>query len=308
MPTAPAPGDNGYAVRCFTPGVAARSFGQYTRVSAMSSGSPRAPYFVMAHHRSGSNFLNDLLQAHPGIECINEPFSMHTKYFRDCDLEPWTRDEFDPALLHSSLARHDGLRSYLLDLKDYLSLSSDTRVIGFKDTVLFGKLEWLKAFLPSLKILFLKRDPRSVVSSVLRSNLLGFWDYARLVPPAFKKLYPHYVSTVQPSDWASLAAEIVAMSVVTRHELARRTLPHFDHLELRLDELMQEPERRLHDIAEFLGIEANEAQLSFLQQRQAETRGGRFSSFRSRDDVERGWVRHLSAAQVRVIEDVLRCT
>jgi len=274
----------------------------------MSSSSPRAPYFVMSHHRSGSNFLNDLLQSHPRIECINEPFSMHTKYFRDCDLEPWTRDEFDPTLLHPSLAPHGSLRSFLLDFRGYLSLSTEARVIGFKDTVLFGKLEWLKAFLPTLKILFLKRDPRSVVSSVLRSNLLGFWNYDRLVPPAFRKLYPGYVSKVHAADWATLAAEIVAMSVVTRHELARRTVQHFEHLELRLDDLMREPERRLHDIAEFLGVEANEAQLSFLKQRQAETRGGRFSSFRSRDDVERGWERHLSAAQVRVIEDVLQCT
>lgn len=274
----------------------------------MSSSSPRAPYLVMAHHRSGSNFLNDLLQSHPRIECINEPFSMHTRYFRGCDLEPWTRDEFDPALLHPSLAPHDSLRSYLLDFKGYLSESSDARVIGFKETVLFGKLDWLQAFLPSLKILFLKRDSRSVVSSVLRSNLLGFWDYARLVPPAFKRLYPHYVSKVQSTDWATLSAEIVAMSVATRHELARRAIQHFEHMELRLDDLTREPEHHLQEISRFLGVQTNAAQLSFLMQRQAETRGGRFSSFRSPEDVERAWERHLSAAQVRVIEDVLGCT
>jgi predicted nucleic acid-binding protein len=261
----------------------------------------------MAHHRSGSNFLNDLLQSHPRIECINEPLSMHTKYFRDCDLEPWTRDEFDPTFLHPSLAPHGGLRSFLLDFRGYLSQSNDLRVIGFKDTVLFGKLEWLKEFLPSLKILFLKRDSRSVISSVLRSNLLGFWKYDHLVPPAFRKLYPNYVSKVHAGDWSTLAAEIVAMSVVTRHELARRTVRFFEHREFSLDELTREPERRLQDIAEFLGVDAHEAQLSFLQQRQAETRGGRFSSFRSRDDVERSWERHLSAAQIGVIEDVLQC-
>ena len=61
------------------------------------------PFFVMAHHRSGSNFLNDLLQQHSGIECLNEPLSMHTRFFREHDLALWTAADFDTVLLHGSL-------------------------------------------------------------------------------------------------------------------------------------------------------------------------------------------------------------
>jgi len=50
-------------------------------------GDLRAPFLLLAHHRSGSNLLNDLLQAHPCIECLNEPFSMHTPFFREHDLQ-----------------------------------------------------------------------------------------------------------------------------------------------------------------------------------------------------------------------------
>lgn len=267
----------------------------------------RAPFFVMAHHRSGSNFLNDLLQAHPRIECLNEPFSMHTRYFRECDLEPWTGSDFDPVLLHRRLATHEILRSYLVDFRAYLSQSTDLRVIGFKDTVLFEKLGWLKVFMPSLKILFLQRDPRSIVSSVLRTNLLEFWDYERLVPPAFRTIRPHYVSRIDPSDRRTAAAEIVAMSVVTRYELARRAIREFDHAEIHLDELMRRPEERLEAIAEFLGVPPHEGPLSFLRQRQAVSRGGMFSSFRVQDDVRRTWERHLNAAQLGAIEDVMQC-
>jgi len=269
--------------------------------------SPRAPYFVMAHHRSGSNFLNDLLQAHPRIECINEPLSMHTRYFRECDLEPWTRDDFDPVLLHRSLAPHEILRDYLFDFRAYLSQSSDTRVIGFKDTILFEKLEWLKAFIPSLKILFLRRDPRSIVSSVLRTSLLELWDYARLVPPAFRKLRPGYVSQVDAADKATAAAELVAMSIVTRHEFARRAIQHFDHIEVHLDDLMRNPAERLEAITQFLGVPPHDGPLTFLEHRQAMSRGGMFSSFRLQDDVRNTWERHLSAAQLQAIEDVMRC-
>jgi hypothetical protein len=269
--------------------------------------SSRAPYFVMAHHRSGSNFLNDLLQAHPGIECINEPFSMHTEYFRKHDLEPWTGDDFDPVLLHPSLASHETLRSYLFELRAYLSQSSDGRVIGFKDTVLFEKLDWLKAFMPRLKILFLKRDPRSIVSSVLRSQLLEFWDYARLVPPAFQKMRPHYVSRIDAADSAAAAAEIVAMSVVTRYEFARRTIRNFENMEVDLGDLIREPAECLEAITEFLGVPLHQGPMAFLKERQVASRGGTFSSFRRQSDVQHAWERHLSASQVRAIEEVMQC-
>ena len=271
------------------------------------AGQSCAPYFVMAHHRSGSNYLNDLLQAHPRIECINEPLSMHTDYFRHCDLEQWTHGEFDANLLHHSLAPHPLLRSFLIDFRKYLLESNDLRVIGFKETVLFGKLEWLKAFLPSLKVLLLKRDPRAIVASVLRSNLLSFWNYAHLVPPVFKALHPNYVAAEPPSDPAVQAAEIAAMSVAVREVMARRSIGQFEHMEVDLLALMNDPAQVLDEVAEFLGIEPDARQLDFAVRRQVETRGGTFSSFRARDDVENGWRRHLAAEQVRVIGDVLQC-
>jgi hypothetical protein len=267
--------------------------------------SPRSPYFVLAHHRSGSNFLNDLLQSHPRIECINEPLSMHTGHFRDCDLAPWSGAEFDPDVLHPSLASHESLRSYLLDFREYLCQSSSSRVIGFKDTVLFGKLDWLKAFVPSLKVLFLKRDPRSIVSSLLRSGLLEFWNYAALVPPAFEKLHPHYTGARESIDPAIKVAELAAMSVALRYELAHRSIGAFEHKVLHLDELMRKPEECLTAVANFLGVESNQAQLSFIRDRQASSRGGAFSSFRTQEDVENRWQRHLKPEQIRVIENVL---
>ena len=272
----------------------------------MRSTSARSPYFVLAHHRSGSNFLNDLLQSHPHIECINEPFSMHTGHFRECDLSPWSSAEFDPQALHPSLATHETLRSYLLDFREYLCQSSSSRVIGFKDTVLFGKLEWLKAFIPSLKVLFLKREPRSIVSSLLRSGLLEFWNYAELVPPAFEKMYPHFTRTSTHIDAATKAAEMAAMSVALRYELARRSIGIFEHRVLQLDQIMHKPEECLSVVADFLGVESNDAQLSFIRHRQASSRGGAFSSFRTLEDVQNLWQRHLLPEQVRVIEEVLQ--
>lgn len=268
----------------------------------------RAPYFVLAHHRSGSNFLNDLLQSHPQIECINEPFSMHSRYFRDCDLASWSKADFDPALFHRSLATDAELRAYLADFRDYLYQSKSGRVIGFKDTVFFEKLEWLKAYLPPLKVIFLRRNLRSIVSSLLRSNLLEFWNYARLVPPAFYSLYPHYTPRCATLDEATGSAQIAAMSVVARYTFAQRHLKLFDHRVVHLQDLMHRPEASLADLTRFLGVEPDDAPLSFVHLRQSTSRGGTFSSFRTPDEVERAWERHLTPTQIEVIDDVLLAT
>lgn len=266
----------------------------------------RAPFLVLAHHRSGSNFLNDLLQSHPCIECINEPLSMHTRFFINCDLVPWSGDDFDPCGLHAGLDGHDTLRAFLSDMRRYLLQSSRWRVVGFKETGLFGKLEWLKAFLPGLKVLFLKRDPRAIVSSVLRSGLTEFWMYPSLVPPVFRDLFPDYASRVDPADSATRAAELAAMSVAARYALAERSIGLFEHQVLDLDEFIQEPARRLDALFGFLGAEPHAQPLSFLAQRQSLSRGGTFSSFRSGEEVRDAWRNRLSPRQIEAVDAVMR--
>jgi hypothetical protein len=267
----------------------------------------RAPFLVLAHHRSGSNFLNDLLQAHPGIECLNEPLSMQTGYFRNCDLEAWSAGEYDPQRLHPALADHPELRAFLAEFRDYLLRSNAQRVIGFKETVLFGKLEWLKAFLPTLKIVFLQRDPREIVSSVLRSSLTGLWRYDQLVPATFAQYFPSYRSRLGTTVAFELrAAEMVAMSIAVRYEMAHRTLRLFEHQTLHLGQLTHEPVRSLESLSALLGVEPHRRQLEFLRERQRVSRGGTFSSFRTRHAVKERWRGDLSAAQLQVIDDVLQ--
>jgi hypothetical protein len=259
----------------------------------------------MAHHRSGSNFLNDLLQTNAEIECLNEPLSMHTRLFRENDLTPWNAEDFDPQTLHPCLAEQPAVRSYLLELRQYLTQSRRGRILGFKDTCLFGKLGWLRAFLPGLKVIFLQRDERAIVSSVLRSKLAPFWHYADLVPPAFAQFCPGYARRTEACDTAVHAAETAAMSVALRYELARRSLGTLDHLTIRLEDLTRDPLESLRVLSGFLGVEGDPAQAAFLAMRQSETRGGLFSSFRAVDDVNQAWQRHLNARQLAVIEDVM---
>ena len=261
-----------------------------------------APFLVLAHHRSGSNFLNDLVQAHPRVDCINEPFSMHTPFFRHCDLEPWTAADFDPRWLHRSLAPHEPLREFLCELRQHLLHSSARRLVGFKETGLFGKLEWLKAFVPSLRVVIVKRDPRAVVSSVLRSGLMSLWRYGELVPRAFHALWPGYASQ---AGAAERDAELAAMSVAVRYRLAEQCAGLSETHAFWLEDFMREPVPHLRRLCDFLGIDVHPLQSSFLAERQCVSRGGRYSSFRTRVDVNVGWRRSLEPRQVAAVDAVM---
>jgi len=274
-------------------------------------GDPRAPFLLLAHHRSGSNLLNDLLQAHPCIECLNEPFSMHTPFFREHDLQRWAGSDFEPTRLHRHLPRSDDLDDlcpFLHALRDYLDCSSAHRVIGFKETGLFGKLGWLQAFMPRLKLIFLWREPRAIVSSVLRSGLIDFWAYRELVPPAFRRLFPqapHAALSRAPAGSREELAGLAAMSIAVRYELARRTLPGFEHLVVGLDAVVKHPAETLGALARFLGVAPHPGPLHFLQGRQGDSRGGTFSSVREPAGVAHGWQQRLAPTELEVIESVL---
>ncbi|HJV68785.1 sulfotransferase [Ideonella sp.] len=268
-------------------------------------GDTRAPFLLLAHHRSGSNLLNDLLQAHPCIECLNEPFSMHTPFFREHDLQPWAAGDFEPSRLHRHLPDGDDLRPFLHAFRDYLECSCAQRVIGFKETGLFGKLGWLQAFMPRLKLILLWREPRAIVSSVLRSGLIDFWDYRELVPPAFRRLFPQAPPPRGAMGSREELAGLAAMSVATRYELARRALPGFEHLVVGLDDVVQRPGETLGALARFLGVAPHPGPLQFLQGRQVASRGGTFSSVREPQRVTQGWQQHLGPSELAAIEHVL---
>jgi len=112
-------------------------------------------FIVLSHHRLGTNFLCNLLCANKGIVCLNEPLSMHTNFFKENALIVWNKGDYDEENLHFSLKDNGLLISYLKELRDYMVNEFINRVIGFKETMLFEKLIWLKDFMPSVKIIYL---------------------------------------------------------------------------------------------------------------------------------------------------------
>ncbi|MFC9294041.1 sulfotransferase family protein [Streptomyces sp. NPDC057011] len=251
-----------------------------------------APFLIIGHHRSGTNFLGELIQRNPAVACANEPFSMHTEFFRDNDLRPWSAADYDQAVLHPELYAHPKIVLFLQELRKWLVSSPEGCRRGFKETLLYEKLPWLGAYLPGLRVIHLVRDPRAVAASVLNvPEADELWKYSVTVTRYLEEQLGH-------SPGAGLDPfELCLRSIGIRWELARQSLAAFEHITVRLEDLVGHPEDALGRLMNFLDLEPTSDQLEFIADSQRSSRGGRYSSYRSRDAVLNSWRSRLTDAQ-----------
>lgn len=253
------------------------------------------PFLLLSHHRSGSNFLTDLLQVNERVECVSEPLSMHTE-FRRFDLETWTAEEADPDCLHPRLREAPGVAAFIRGLREWLYAPPVGAVRGAKETLLFDKLPWWGSTFPSMRVIWLVRDPRAVVHSVLRCGLWRFWEYPERVTGFCRDYYGD--PTIAPAS----PAELTLWSWKVRFALAREQLVHFDHLRVRLEDLVERPREELRRVLDLVGVPVSPAQAAYLSRPVEESRGGTFSTVRDRDEVIGGWRAGLGADARRYVE------
>ncbi|HST47607.1 sulfotransferase family protein [Jatrophihabitans sp.] len=258
------------------------------------------PFLLLSHHRSGSNFLTDTLQAHPQVSVIDEPMSMHTEFFPSVDLIRWGAEDYHPARLHASMDVAPGARSFIQDLFDYLPAAAPGQVRGFKETMLPEKLPWLLAALPDLVVVYLVRDPRSVISSVLSRDFTKLWRYEVTIP-RYRALYDDVPFPIEVGD----VFERCVSSWQIRHYETMRHLPRDRSLSVRLEDSLTDPERTLTRVMAALGLAPTQRQYDFIEQSQQDSRGSAYSVFRRPADVLHGWSRNLTRRQVATIESRL---
>lgn len=254
------------------------------------------PFLILGHHRSGSNFLADLLQANELVECLSEPLSMHTD-FRRFDLETWRGEEFAASHLHPGLREAPGTAAFLRRLRAWL-YGSPVTVRGMKETLLFDKLTWCREMFPALRVVWLVRDPRAVVHSVLRCGLWRFWEYPERVGRFCREYYGNpEIDPITP-------AELTLWSWKVRYALAREHLGDFAHIRVRLEDLVAAPRDELERIAALASFPVTPAQEAYLARPSGESRGGVFSTVRRSDEVIGGWRTGLSAGDRDQVESL----
>lgn len=257
------------------------------------------PFIILSHHRSGSNFLNELVQQHPKFSTINEPLSMHTNFFRENDLVPWTATEYNEDFLHDSLKGNEQLINFLKELRYWLCNPFETHTRGIKETLLFEKLQWLKRFIANIRVIFLIRDPRSVVTSIMRRNMHdSIWKYSTTIPK-----YMEQASGPLKRNWD--VSDLSIFSWKIRYELAKENCNLFEHLFIRLEDVMQQPKETISKIMLFLDSDLCQTQLDFLYESNIKTRGKTFSSYRATNEIINLWRERLPLEIRKNIESIL---
>lgn len=264
-------------------------------------------FFVLAHHRSGSNFFGDVLEAHPEVACLNEPFTMHTSVFLTRDLIRWNADEFRSDVLHSDLANMTSAVDFLKALAGYTGVPGS----GFKETLGFEKLGWLERVFPGRQVILYVRDPRAVINSVLsRPYMLAKWRYETVVS-RYQQMYgdelPFEVSVRTPLDqligsWQIRWYEAQRYIAESRERPGglRVTLVQFENL-------MANPEAELTRVMRSIGSDVHPAQLQFIEESHSGvSRGGDYSTVRDPQKVLNAWRTKLSVEAIRRINRSLR--
>jgi hypothetical protein len=225
---------------------------------------------------------------------------MHTSYFAERDLVRWDGRDYHPRLLQPELARWPEALEFTGDLFAYLAASPPGRSRGFKETLLFEKLPWLARVAPALRVIHLVRDPRAVVTSLLRLNFDRLWNYRHNLERYLRR-YDDLPFTVE------LGTELdqCISSWQVRHFEARRHLDEFAHVRIRLEDLLDAPGPTLGRVMTLLGARVEDRQLDWVRRSQQDTRGGPYSTYRRREDVVCAWRRQLSGSDRARIEDRL---
>jgi sulfotransferase family protein len=261
------------------------------------------PFMVLAHHRSGSNFLGDVVQAHPDAECLSEPLSMHTSAYLPLDLLRWSAAEYRPGILADELARTPEAARFTRDLSAYVSSAPAGKARGFKETLGFEKLEWFAKVFPGLRIVLLVRDPRAVVRAVVSRNMEHLWDYEGTLTRYARRYgagLPFPIITDTPVD------RVVSSWQVRLWE-ARRALDAFTAAIVRFEDILTDTHASVTEVMHIVGLPPHAAQFRFIEtSHSGPSRGGTYSTVRDPREVLTAWKTQLSHEDITTITRRLR--
>lgn len=249
-------------------------------------------FVVLGNQRSGTSYLLDLVNAHPLVDTINEPFSMHLDFFRS-DETKWTGKDYNKDYLHSALCEYPETCNFIRELERWLNLDFP-KVRGFKETSLFEKYDWMHQVLSFDKTIILVRDFRAVINSVLRRNLhQGWWNYE-------KRLKDYYCYTGSREEHL-LCAELIKLRTDYLIEIIQNNPCHV----IKLEDLLNNTSKELDLLMRYIDLEISEEQISFFIETSQETRDSTYSNFRLKKDVVDKWKNDLTFDMIKDINGVL---
>lgn len=251
-------------------------------------------FLLLGHQRSGTSYVLDILQTHPLIDTINEPFSMHLDFFRENE-EYWDEKDYDEQYLHRELKDLKPTSLYIRELDKWLNEDS-VYIKGIKETGLIEKFFWLNKVIHFDKIIILIRDFRAISYSVLRRRMdKSWWNYSgRLI-----QYYGYDKSIVQDE------VHVTAALIKERMHYIENIINTYPCYVIKLEDLIDYPKESLQKLMDYIGIEMSQRQFDFMKETSTVTRDSAYSNFRTREQVIDAWKTGLSIKNKEKIESIL---
>jgi Sulfotransferase family len=287
----------------------------------MNTGAPTVEsriVWLFGSPRSGSTWMFQILGAHPSIARINEPMiGYHLSPFlandlgyraEDLDLDTFThrramQDEPDRFFAEPfSGVWVPGLRRLLNDrfgahLARIAEGPPDDKILLVKEPNGSQSADIIMRAQPRARLLFLLRDGRDVVDSALASNLVGSWG-PRTVP------HMHGVDDEERLDFVTrFAYQWLWQTEVVQIAFADHQGPK--HM-VRYEDLLQEPQRHVGELFEWLDLSLEKDEVAALVERFAFDRVRRRGPRRfHRSAMPGAWRENLRPEEQAAMEEVL---
>ena len=245
------------------------------------------PFVIVNHHRSGSNFLCRLLKANKDVRCLNEPLSQHMGVFEEYDLVVFNNENIDEFLRGNE-------KHFLEQMKEYICESPN--VSGFKDTCLYGKMNWMLEEFEGIKVIHLVRNPLAVINSCLRNNMWKHWNYEYVI-----NRYRQNNGLNVINDPFELCLE----SWKIRSQLYAKEMSEKKAFEIRLEDLTMDPYGELKKLMNYLELDVSPEQIRILNECYKQKKGKEYSIYRKKEDVLTDWKKYLNNNQIEIVKEKL---
>ncbi len=219
-----------------------------------------------------ANYANDT--ADVARQKLNELFAsldLDTRLVDNVGVTADTPEEYC-MVLHAKSGRlglsrkNSGIFDELCRKIQYISESS--RILLLKNPPDFSNFLTVKELVPAAKFIFINRHPIHILNSQLKAQRRNWHEkneYIQLLSAKFARLQKNNAAVAfmrwatDPSSRIQLSRRVLTYHIVRSMNYYIRnidSLPESDYISVRYEDLCDDPDRRIRDILDFIGTEA----------------------------------------------------